>query len=249
MNLPEETLLMLRNQGRFFMELERQYEGESSFEDIISGSMYAVRDLYTVFFHDLASQPVPSSYQVNHFVKTASSSSTTLDMTVVSESAWICNKPSDQEELEAALAKGNIPYFLNRALIESRIENEMRRTKKEKARAVPGDTSDSSFSRSDSSADEELVDNSARDKTGTIIIPILTSKINSYYDVLETLSSWFDPLRLFSGSYWSAFLKKQFVLNKKFDVFDHNKNWIHPSRYKSIFCEGVWVVIDFSLRL
>ena len=109
---------MLRTQARFFMELERQYEGESSFEDIISGSMYTIHDLYTIFLYALASQPVLGTYQVNHFVKTASSGSSTLDMTVVSESAWIRNKPSDQEELEAALAKRKFQYSIIVALIE-----------------------------------------------------------------------------------------------------------------------------------
>ena len=54
----------------------------------------------------LATSETPTEYQINHFVKTMSSGSAALDMTVVSDPAWTRNKPTDQEELNAAFAKG-----------------------------------------------------------------------------------------------------------------------------------------------
>ena len=61
--------------------------------------------------------------------------------------------------------------------------------------------------------------------------------------------TWPDSLKLFNTSYWTEFLKKQFQLNKDIEALDHNKDWIHPSGFKMIFLDGVWVVIDLTLKL
>ena len=42
MNLPSDVIILLRNQPRFFMELERLLEGEPTFDNILSGCMSSI---------------------------------------------------------------------------------------------------------------------------------------------------------------------------------------------------------------